>query len=183
MSGSKGADAVEIRPYQAGDASPAARLFFDAVRVGARGAYSDAERAAWAPEIADEAAFAGRLTEGLALMAAERGVLVGFMTLLPAPSRRASVGLIDLAYVRPDRHRRGVGARLLAAVETVAAAEGLTTLETRASLIAEPFFARCGFAVEARHALRRGGVILRNATMRKALGAAASADVHEPDGG
>ena len=54
-------------------------------------------------------------------------------------------------------------------LHTQAAQRGTPRLWADVSLTAEPFFARHGFAVEARQQVERHGVVLRNTRMAKLL--------------
>jgi putative acetyltransferase len=57
----------------------------------------------------------------------------------------------------------------MAHLHTQAAQRGTPRLWADVSLTAEPFFARHGFAVEARQQVERHGVVLRNTRMAKLL--------------
>jgi GNAT superfamily N-acetyltransferase len=50
-------------------------------------------------------------------------------------------------FVRPDRHRRGVGTRLMRAVEELALARGLDRLSLLSSITAQGFYQRLGYRV------------------------------------
>jgi GNAT superfamily N-acetyltransferase len=54
-------------------------------------------------------------------------------------------GEIQLFYVAPDKQRRGIGAALLAALETQARASGLDTLVLNSTVGARAFYERNGF--------------------------------------
>ena len=153
---------MKIRPLVPGDYSHAGRIFFCAVHEGTRTVYSLRQRLAWAGESIDLAWWRARMAGMQGFVAEAEGEPVGFMTIDAA-------GYVDLAFVLPSCARRGVGARLLGAVEDWARARGVARLTTHASLAATPFFARHGWAVLAREQVRREGVALDRHHMEKRL--------------
>lgn len=58
-------------------------------------------------------------------------------------------GQLDALFVRPDMMRRGVGRQMVAHLETVARAAGLTRLTLDSTLNAAAFYRRCGFVGDA----------------------------------
>ncbi|MCV6594140.1 MAG: GNAT family N-acetyltransferase [Silicimonas sp.] len=156
-----------VRDAGAADFPALAEIFHAAVRIGAKTAYSDAQRAAWCPDVPEGARWAKRLA-GLDILVAETGgKIVGFM----AMDRES--GLVDLSYVHPDHMRQGHADALYAVLEGRARAGGRRRLTTEASLLAEPFFARHGWALVARQQVERAGVLIPNARMEKSLSSAA----------
>lgn len=153
-----------VRPYRCEDAGPLARVFHRAVRRGAGAHYSLPQRIAWSPRVQPAEAWDARLSQIETLVAERGGAPVGFMAL------DLSDGFLDFAYVAPEARGQGVAAALYAVLEGRARAAGCTDLETEASRVAEPFFAARGWHVEKRQSVRRLGLRLPNAVMRKALG-------------
>ncbi|MEL6958113.1 MAG: GNAT family N-acetyltransferase [Pseudomonadota bacterium] len=153
-----------VRERAPADTAALADVFFRAVRDGAAPAYSNAERAAWAPERPDEAAWAARL-DGLVTLVDEDadGCVSGFMSL------RMSDGYLDLAFVRPEARGTGVASRLYAVLENRARVAGLTRLWSHASHLAKPFLARQGWEVQTSNTIERRGVTLQNWMMEKRL--------------
>ena len=85
---------MEIRAYTPADAAACAQVYFRGAREGAAAAYSETQRAAWAPEVPTEATMQTRLS-GLTTFVAERdGQIVGFMSL--------DGDYLDFAYVLPE---------------------------------------------------------------------------------
>lgn len=158
---------MELRSYRPGDAEGLAGIFFDAVRIGARGHYSDAERAAWAPDQKPGTNWPGRLANADTVVAEQGGQLLGFMSM-------QSGGYLDLAFVRPEAFGQGIGFALYAMLEGRARARGVANLTTEASLVAEPFFLRQGWQVIRRQNVDIRGVLLKNALMEKRLVARAA---------
>lgn len=155
-----------VRAYRAEDAAALGRLFFDSVHRGTAAAYTEAQRAAWAPAPPDDAEWAERLAGAASFVAQSDGAPIGFMTLVKGED---GSGLVDLAFVHPDHIGAGVASVLYQALEEKARACGLNTLWTDASDVARPFFAAKGFAhIRVQHPVR-DGVQLTNHRMEKRL--------------
>lgn len=83
---------------------------------------------------------------------------------------RTEPALIRFMFVRPDRTRRGLGTRILAACEDAARAEGFGMLALTASLPGLPLYERHGFIViEETTVALPGGVTLDTAEMEKPI--------------
>lgn len=94
----------------------------------------------------DAAGFAARIDAGDgALLCAEGagGTLLGF-------GHIDAGGEIQLLYVDPDARGLGAGAALLAALERHAAQRGVRELRLEATVTAEPFYQRHGYAAGCR---------------------------------
>lgn len=84
-------------------------------------------------------------------------------------------GQLDALFVRPDMMQRGIGRQMVAHLETVARAAGLTRLTLNSTLNAAAFYRRCGFVGEtvgAYHSPR--GITLDCIPMVKELGSGAT---------
>jgi GNAT superfamily N-acetyltransferase len=55
-------------------------------------------------------------------------------------------GKIDAIFVRPSHMKMGVGRKVIAYLESLARAQGLTELSVESTLNAVPFYRACGFA-------------------------------------
>lgn len=152
---------VRIRHYEQGDAPEIARLFYEMVRSVNRAHYSEAQVAAWAPEVPDVQGWHARMSARLTLVAEEDGEVVGFVEL--------EEGHLDMLYARKDAVGRGVGARLYEAAEREARGRGFGRITTEASITARPFFERRGFRVVREQTVRRRGVELKSFIMEKDL--------------
>ena len=86
------------------------------------------------------------------------------------PARDAA--RIRAFFVAPDAARRGVGAALLHACETAAAAAGFARAEFMATLPGEPFYAAHGYRPQPAISLDCGGVAVRFVPMTKQFAAA-----------
>lgn len=151
-----------IRRFQDKDLAATAQIFFDAIHIGARHHYDDAQRQAWAPTVPEPSRWHHRLTSQTTLVAEQEDQIVGFMTL----SRE---GCIDLAFVTPNRMGSGITSNLYEAILVEATEHGLTKLWTEASHLARSFFLRQGWHVIKPQTVTRNGVTLTNFVMRKDL--------------
>ena len=124
-----------IQPNETGLLQGMLRIFHEAVHVSCAKDYSPEQRAAWAPETLDEAAWARRFAESQTRVAVDaQGKVLGFANLEGA-------NYLDCLYVSPEAQRQGVGSALCAAMEALA----VGPIEVRASLTVRPFFERRGY--------------------------------------
>jgi putative acetyltransferase len=152
-----------IRSGRASDAEQIASVHVAAIREVCGLVYEAAQIEAWVsgkrPEIYLHA------IANLPFVVAELdGAVVGFAELDPG------AGEVRAVYVRPDCGRRGIGSRLLDAVEGAARAAALERLELKASLNSVPFYKARGFVLDelTTFTLRNGGT-LPCAAMHKVL--------------
>ncbi|MEO1223666.1 MAG: GNAT family N-acetyltransferase [Pseudomonadota bacterium] len=153
---------VTVRRFEDRDAEATARIYFDAVRVGARDHYDEAQRRAWAPSVPDTPPWRARLKSQTSFVAERGGAIVGFMTLKPD-------GCVDLAFVAPEAMGTGVAKQLYERLLAEASGMGLCQLRTEASHLARPFFERQGWSVVNQQTVERDGVALTNFVMEKDL--------------
>lgn len=154
--------AVRIREFRAGDEPVLASVMFSSVHEVARQHYSPAQLAAWAPEQYDEGQWAARIRAIRPFVAEIDGHVVGYADLQPT-------GYIDHFFVAGTCPRQGVGTALMRHIHDAARERHIAELWADVSLTAESFFARHGFAVEARQSVSLRGVTMTNARMRKRL--------------
>ena len=159
---------VVIRPAIMDDAQGILKTHSAAVHRTAARQYASDILTAWAaPLDADNVRrMAGIIaSQSELVLVAETGAkIAGFGSIVPKNSELPAI------YVQPDFGREGVGSRILAALEDLARQHGLSELATDASLNAEAFYLRHGFAVVERgeHRLTTGAR-MRCVKMRKAL--------------
>ena len=131
---------LKLRHFRAADTDTLIALFYETVHTVNAAHYSEKQLDAWAPEkpFRDhwDAVFHGR-----AFVVAEiDGVIAGFGDL-------SNIGVFDHLFVHKDFQRRGVASAITCCIEQIALREGLTTLQTEASITAKPFFERKGYHV------------------------------------
>ena len=153
---------IRIRPYEARDATAVTDIFYDAIHSVATQYYSPAQVQAWAPLPKDYAMWRERLRLKPPLVALIDAQVVGFTTLEPD-------GHIDWTYTHPDYQRCGVSSALYAELQSCARQQGITRLYVEASYLAQPFFAKQGFATIRQNAVPRNGQTLTNWSMEKTL--------------
>ena len=124
--------------------------------------YDDAQRAVWARQADDEAAFGAKLQACLTLVATVQSAPVGFVAL--EDNRH-----VAMLYVYPPVARSGIATLLCDAVETLARARGTKALTVDASDNARPFFEAKGFEAQSRQTVVLGDEWLGNTSMKKML--------------
>jgi GNAT superfamily N-acetyltransferase len=105
---------------------------------------------------------AEQIVEGRAIVAELEARIVGFAVVLPRQDGGAE---LDGLFVEPSVWRMGVGTRLIADAELLAAAGGANFLHVIANPLAEGFYRSCGFVLTGEESTRFG--VAR--TMRKTI--------------
>lgn len=141
---------IILRDAVVGDAAGMVRVHYRAVHVTAAGVYPPDVLRSWSPA-PESSARRGRFERALAageerfiVALTGEGLVCGFGVVLPA------AGELRAIYVDPAFGRRGIGAAILARLERIAADRGCERLRLDASLNAEAFYSRHGYAVESR---------------------------------
>lgn len=149
---------------EAGDDDFAAigQLFFETIREVNLRDYTPQQVAAWAPAVSSAQDWRKRLEGQVVLVAVERDLLVGFITV-------EKNGHVDFLFVHKDRQRQGIASALLGRVRDLARQWNLPRLFTEASITAKPFFERHGFVVTRPEDVIRHGVTLRRYHMERKL--------------
>lgn len=154
----------QFRWATAADSAVLADIMFDAVRSG-ESAYSEKQRAAWAPDRRSGEDWAARLQGQDIVVAEQDGAAVGFASV-------GEGGYVDFAFIRPEAQHTGLFRQLLSRIVEKAVAKGEPRLWTHASLMAEPAFAKLGFTIRKRESVRIGDQELDRCEMEKPLGPA-----------
>ncbi len=150
-----------LRPFLPADVPLLVEIFQASIEELTGEDYSESQQEAWAAKAEDEG-FAGRLAQGLTLVATMEGSPVGFIAFKDNE-------LIDLFYVHPAVAGQGVGAMLYDAVEKLAKARGASRLVADVSDTARLFFEQRGFEPQRRNTVSLGDEWLANTTMEKRL--------------
>lgn len=153
---------VTVRALRQEDAPQLAEIFFEAVQLGTRNFYDEAQRRAWGGDAPEPEVWARKLEGVTGFVAEADDRPVGFMTI-------DETGYLDLAFVRPGFAGQGIGRLLYAAVEEKAQALGALHLSVQASKAAKPFFEQQGWSVIEEQSVVRHGVTLNNYRMEKHL--------------
>ena len=156
---------MHIRYYAPGEETALLSIFQSSVRGQASRDYTPEQIDAWAPRELPP----GYLQQWLERIASNRPWVVDVDGRLAAFADLQASGYIDQFFVATEYAGQGIGKALMQHLHGVAAAQGITRLHAHVSLTAQPFFARCGFAVEEEQLPVVRGVALRNAVMGKTL--------------
>lgn len=148
---------MHIRPYQPADCPQLARLFYDTVhRVNARD-YTPIQLNAWATGEVDLDAWDRSFREHCTAVAVAGEKIVGFGDM-------ARDGYLDRLYVHWAYQGQGVATAICRWLEERVPVQRYVT---HASITAQPFFARMGYAVVREQQVERRGVKLTNVVMEK----------------
>lgn len=150
-----------LRWATAQDAEGLRQVFYASVRDGPS-PYTQAQRAAWAPQLPDADAWAKRLSGLHTAVYDVNGQSVGFMTVEQG-------GYIDLAFILAEHRGAGVFRALFGMIEQWAVDHREPLLWTHASLLAEPAFQAMGFLVIHHETVARSGQTLDRAKMEKVI--------------
>lgn len=139
---------LDIRPARLADALDIAALHHVAVHRLAAGFYEADVLGRWSPPVtvarAERVYREAQEAGGLTLIAESEGEIAGFGTVRPAD------GEISACYVAPEQARKGVGRRLVDAMERTALASGARALRVRAGRNARSFYTALGYRVGGR---------------------------------
>jgi len=149
---------IKVRLAEPKDGPQIGQLIYDTVRKVNRKDYSQEQVKAWAP---DPVIFSS-YDPSYAYVAEENHRILGFANL-------TSRGYLNRLYVHKDFQGRGIGSRLLQALEEKAQELGLYEITTESSLTAKPFFLAHGFVAQQEQIKVLRGVSFINFKMYKKL--------------
>jgi putative acetyltransferase len=152
---------VDIRPFLPDDSAALARIFYDAVQIGAVGEYTQAERNAWCPQLPPDD-WAQMRFAGLVTFVAWIDTPVGFMNIDRS-------GYLDMAFVAPAYTGQGIARALHDRIVAQARAWQLNSISTFASHTARPAFIAMGWDAIRANSVEKGSVTLQNWFMIKQL--------------
>ena len=152
-----------IRHATINDMGAIFRIHTSAVREIAAAHYSPAQVDVWVGR-KSAARFRESISDKVVIVDDEAGSVFGFAQL------DTNTSTVEAVYVDPAYSRRGIGSRLLAALESSARASGTGELTLDASLNSVSFYESAGYAVVANssHELAPG-ISISCIAMRKAL--------------
>ena len=153
---------LTVRRFQPGEGDRLRQIFFVAVREGAREHYTLAQRVAWAISPIAPPGWEDRLSEQITLVAENRGVALGFLTL-------GKDGHLDLLYIVPDAMGKGVASALHDEMLAIAEAEGMSKLTVEASHLARRFLEKNGWRHVAAQSVVRRTVEIPNHRMERGV--------------
>ena len=148
-----------LRRARPDDMAGLAELWYAAVHEGAASAYDAEQRQAWMPHVLSAEVMAQRIAGQICIVGEDAQGPAGFFTL-------TRDGVIDLAYVRPDRMGDGLAGRLYERILEEAKALGLSELRVDASHLARRFFEKRGWRLVRTQTVRPSGVAMQNHVMQ-----------------
>lgn len=153
-----------LRPFESGDARAIARLTLDAVlKIGPQ-AYSADQVRVWSKGHHKAERFLHRADSGhlIYVMADETNQPAAYALLEPD-------GHLDMLYCSPTHAGKGLAITLLKHAGNEARRFKITKLYTEASELAQPAFAKAGYATLHRSDFEVDGVAIHNYAMEKPL--------------
>ncbi len=165
---------ITIRRYHEDDALSVGRLIADTygefnlsfASPGERGAFLGPFQHAYSPDREHQEAIARVIRSEMVFVAEEEGEIVGVLR-----GRRERLGSL---FVRGDRHRQGIGRRLVERFEQESLAQGVMLIRVASTLYAVPFYLALGYkrSTGVRNGWSFQGTGLQIQPMRKRLGGA-----------
>ena len=153
MSADAPGSSVTIRRATPDDAEAITPVHVASIRTLCANDYTQEQIDAWAGWKSPEQYRAAMAAGETFLVAEADGGVIGFAVLFGNE--------VKAAYVHPDHVGRGVGRRLLEAVEAEARSRGVAELRLTSTLTSVPFYETCGYAKgELHHHPVTGGVML-----------------------
>jgi len=151
-----------IRKFEVGDEASLFQVFYSSVHLIACRDYSQEQINAWAQADFDVQRWSDLMQKIRPFVVEIENQIAGYADL-------QQDGYIDHFFVSGLYPRQGIGRCLMARIFEEAALLELKTLFANVSRTAEPFFSAFGFNVVERTSVKRRGVSIPNALMRKIL--------------
>ncbi len=153
---------INIRAFQPSDIDELIALFRLSVRKGAANDYTHEQRLAWAPDEIDRDEWLKNRLRHPTWLATIDDNIAGFIDL-------EADGHIDMLYVHPNFHRRGIARSLMRVINDHARKHHIPRLFTEASITARPAFETFGFKTTQQQTVHRNGQEFTNFRMEKLL--------------
>jgi GNAT superfamily N-acetyltransferase len=141
----EGAGMVTVRSYEQADAAAVGRLIADTysdvnlsfLPTGERGPFLGPFQHARSPESSHQKAIADVIRASIVFVAVDDGEIVGVL--------RGKKDQLQSLFVRGDRHRQGIGRRLVGRFENECIRQGGTVIRLAATMYAIPFYLSLGY--------------------------------------
>lgn len=154
---------MKIRKFRPADLNRILQLFYNTVRTINIKDYSPKQIEAWAPKHPDSKRWYTSLSHNITYVAELDNRIVGFGDL-------TKEGHIDRLYTHKDMQGKGIGSRILYALEQEAKRLGIKDITTEASITAKPFFEHKGYEVlQTQQKKHRSGTTFFTFIMHKKL--------------
>lgn len=153
---------IILIPYEINYADALAEIFHAAVRIGAASDYSKEQLCAWAPDTVEQEAWHVKRSLYPTWVALYETLPAGFIDL-------KLDGYIDMLYVHPDFHRRGIASTMLRHIFKEAEQRSIKQLFVEASITAHSFFESMGFSTIRHQVVFYNGQSFTNFQMQKML--------------
>lgn len=150
-----------IRKYKQTDCAKITKLFYETVHTVCCGDYSQKQLNAWAQCPPDEQIWNETFIKSYTVVAEIDGIIVGFGNI--------KNDYLDRLYVHKNYQKQGIGASIVAKLESHALQNKYSKIYTHASITALPFFKKLGYENQNRQTVIRLGVELTNFVMTKTL--------------
>lgn len=151
-----------LRKLTKADIPACIQLFFETVHTVNSKDYTPQQLDAWAPKNVAILSHWQTLSENFAYVIVANEDILGFADL-------EKTGYLDRLFIHKDWQRHGLATILLKKLETIAQAQGIKKIFTKASITAQPFFLKNNFIVDEIQAKEIRGQILTNYKMHKEL--------------
>ncbi len=153
---------INTRSYRGSDAEALTKLYRESILEIGIEKYSPEQVEVWASYADELEEIRHRLADGLTLVAEVNDKIAGFGQLNP-------VSHVSFLYTSRDYPRMGIASVIHKRLEEYAAAQGVATLDTRASRISRSFFDKMGYQLISPVIDIREGVELECFIMKKEL--------------
>ena len=151
---------MKLRRYESKDCEELIRLFYDTVHTVNSKDYAKEQLDVWATGREDHVRWDNSFKDHVTIVAEEDGIIVGFGDM-------DTQGYLDRLYVHKDHQNKGVGGKIVAALENELFVHDTPAFTTFSSVTARPFFEKMGYKVEYKNTVVKDGVQLINFFMKK----------------
>jgi putative acetyltransferase len=134
-----------IRAFRPADAAGTWRVFYDAVRIGAAGHYTETELIDWAPSDQMPDGWGAWLHQHVTYVGESDGTVENPDTRIIGFFMLEGDGYLNMAFVSPDYRGSGLAQQLYAAILAEAQALALPRMTVIASRMFAPFLRRAGW--------------------------------------